>query len=92
MATEWRLSSCECIVVIQKDGQGGLELVDWKQKCHIHKDVIDGDLLSTLITHDTQWNALLTGTNHENTLNLLAYKNTEIDRIKALGDIVKPDV
>lgn len=81
MATDWNLHSCLCKVKFKKNEQGNLELVKWMEKCVLHKDVADGDLLSTLIAHDTQWNG--------QSGDIPELKKTECDRIKSLGDVLK---
>ena len=89
MATEWSLQSCQCKIKITKNEQGNLELVKWIQKCALHKDVIDEQLLDTLLTHDRQWNASLTGTSKEMNIELSTLKSAEYSRIKKLGNVEK---
>lgn len=55
----WFADTCQCKIIFESSGE---TFVDWIQKCHIHKDVPDNDLLSTVLAHnhannDTQENA-----------------------------------
>lgn len=84
----WALHSCLCEITLAKEGDS-FTLDSWQQKCALHKDVVDGRLLDALFTHDRQWNSQLSGTQVDKTNDLIAFKNTECDRIKALGDVVR---
>jgi hypothetical protein len=61
----------------------------WKQKCALHKDVNDEQLLDTLLTHDRQWNDILSGDSTDKSNELNTLKSRENARIKKLGNALK---
>lgn len=86
MATHWALRSCQCKIIMTQDRAGEIVMETWEQKCALHKDVIDEQLLDTLLTHDRQWNDSLTGTLAEINTKVSTLKSAEYTRIKKLGD------
>lgn len=52
LTTGWNLDSCICKIIIKKDQEENLILDSWKQKCQVHKDESDGNLLAAVIVHN----------------------------------------
>lgn len=74
--TQWSLDSCQCILVIDMPDK---TLARTIQKCQLHKDLTDAEILSTVQTHNKSYN----------TEALQPQRRTEYARIKALGNPIK---
>lgn len=79
--TTWINDSCPCRIILNNN-QGTMEFDNWIQKCFIHKDEPDGTLLSTVLTHNHQYDG-------KPEVDKQALRSVEFIRIRNLGDLVK---
>lgn len=79
--TTWINDTCQCRIILNNNA-GTMEFNDWIQKCFVHKDVSDGELFSTLLTHNHQFDGKSEGDKP-------ALRSDEFIRIRNLGDPVK---
>ncbi len=73
---QWSPDSCQCILELDMPDK---TLIRTIQKCQLHKDKIDSEILSTVHTHNKSYN----------TLALEPQRRTEYNRIKNLGNPIK---
>lgn len=89
MTLEWVSDCCDCILGIEKRG-ANWELIEWKEKCALHKNITDSDLVQEVLTHNNSFKTVFSSppTDAEKAQNTSA-KRTEQKRIRDLGASVK---